>query len=80
MRDRRSLEMETLAFPSFLLLVLEIYILCYEEKDMNFLLSGIIRKNKLRRKVRNRVGMPIEIQRPSNKFLTLSSLFYFLKG
>lgn len=70
----------SISFFFFLLLVSEIYILCYEEKDINFLLSGIIRKDKLRRKVRNRVGTPIEIQRPNNKFLTLSSLFYFLKG
>lgn len=44
---------------------------------MNFLLSGIIRKDKLKRKVRNRVEMPIETQRTSNKFLTISSLFIF---
>ena len=42
---------------------------------MNFLLSGIILKDKMRRKVRNRLGTPIEIQRPSNKFLTLFSFF-----
>ena len=46
---------------------------------MNLLLSGITRKGNLRRKVRNRVGTPIEIQRLSNKFLTLSFLFYFFE-
>lgn len=44
---------------------------------MNLLPSGIIRKNDPMRKVRNRVGRQIEIQKLNDKFLSLS--LYFLR-